>query len=194
MTKRSAHAPALISALLFLITASFAHGAPAGEGTGDRVQVDLPSQTLRESLNALASLTGLQILWSAEELPASLKAPRIEGMLTPQAALEALLKNTGLHYDFLDKATVAITSKKIALNAGTEKTAALRLAQNAGTASTATGEATDPSTPGPQKETDASIAAPIAESSSKLEEVWVTGSRIRTDLGEPSFSPMVTFT
>src|SRR6185369_12685100 len=116
--KRSGHATALISSLLVLITASFAQEARCN----DALAIDLPAQTLRESLNGLAKQTSLQILWSAEELPASLKAPRLEGTLTPQAALDALLKGTGLHYDFVDKATVAITNKKIALETDTPDT------------------------------------------------------------------------
>jgi len=205
--KRSGHATALISSLLLLITSSFAHEARSNDAPAEpsavKVPVDLPAQTLRESLNGLANQTRLQILWSAEELPASLKAPRIEGTLTPQAALEALLKDTGLHYDFLDKATVAITNKKTALKAGTPNTGMGNTGTSApGNPSTGTGkggaqravEEKDPSKTGPQKETDSPNPAAPADSSPKLEEVWVTGSRIRTPLGEQSFTPMITFT
>ena len=187
--KRSGHATALISSLLVLITASFAQEARCN----DALAIDLPAQTLRESLNGLAKQTSLQILWSAEELPASLKAPRLEGTLTPQAALDALLKGTGLHYDFVDKSTVAITNKKITLNTGSSATGNASAGTRDGGARREP-EEKGPSKTGPQNDTGPSSPALTADSSPKLEEIWVTGSRIRTPLGEQSFTPMVTFT
>lgn len=73
------------------------------------VALNMPEQSLRDALNGLARQTGLQVIYTANDVGASMRAPRIEGTYTPEAALELLLKNSGLNYEFLNPRTVAVS-------------------------------------------------------------------------------------
>src|SRR5262249_44752856 len=50
----------------------------------------------------------LQVVYPADEVPAALTAPGLEGNYTAEAALTALLKNTGLTFQYLNDRTVAV--------------------------------------------------------------------------------------
>ncbi len=69
----------------------------------------MPEQPLRDALNGLARQTGLQVIYTAEEVTASLLAPKIEGQFTPEAALNLLLQGSGLHFEFINSRTVAVS-------------------------------------------------------------------------------------
>lgn len=71
------------------------------------VTLEIPAQPLSDALNAFAQQSGLQILFHAEA-GQELTAPALTGMFTPVAALQRLLENTALEYEFVDERTVAI--------------------------------------------------------------------------------------
>src|SRR3981189_2213634 len=81
----------------------------AAEEPTTPISLDLPAQPLRDALNGLARQTGLQVIYTADEVTAKLSAPRLVGRYTTESALNALLKNSGLTFEFLNAHTVAIT-------------------------------------------------------------------------------------
>jgi hypothetical protein len=86
------------SGVCLLVAAAllFAAGARALAGQLDvSVPIDLPSQPLGEALRNLAKQADLQILFDAK-LVADQSADAIDGTLSPRAALDRLLRKTGL--------------------------------------------------------------------------------------------------
>src|SRR5262249_12017270 len=61
------------------------------------VEVNLPAQGLGESLKALGRQTPLQLFFTPD-LVAGKSAPAVRGRMTPQQALDAILKGSGLDY------------------------------------------------------------------------------------------------
>ena len=75
------------------------------------VAVDIKPQPLRAALRDLGVQTGLQILFRAEDVSRDGKtAPAVSGNLSPQEALDKLLANTGLKYEFVNEHTVRVSS------------------------------------------------------------------------------------
>ncbi len=71
------------------------------------VTLDIPSQPLAGALAKFAEQSGLKMTYPAELL-AGKTAPRIEGSLTPEQALEKLLSGSGLRYQFVTPDAVKI--------------------------------------------------------------------------------------
>lgn len=71
------------------------------------VKIDIAPQPLAAALARFAEQSGVKTLYVAELL-AGKSAPRIEGTLTPQQALDKLLTGSGLHYQFVGADTVKI--------------------------------------------------------------------------------------
>jgi iron complex outermembrane receptor protein len=74
------------------------------------ISVSIPEQPLRDALNGLARQTGLQVIYAAEDVTAGITAPPLEGRFTLADALSALLKGSGLKFEFLNPRTVAISA------------------------------------------------------------------------------------
>ena len=87
-----------------------AQGAATGNSAAAAVAMSLPEQPLRDALNDLARQTGLQVIYTAEDVTAGITAPRLEGRFTPADALSELLRNSGLTFEFLNARTVAISA------------------------------------------------------------------------------------
>ena len=60
------------------------------------VAIDMPAQSLDQALRSLAQTHGLQIFYAPQTV-AGLNAPAVSGRMSPQQALNALLKDTSLH-------------------------------------------------------------------------------------------------
>lgn len=102
---------ATISSLM--VAGLLAHGVVgAGEATTAPVALRLPVQPLRDALNAVANQTGLQVIYTADEVRADLTAPRLEGTFTAEDALNVLLANSGLTFEFLNARTVMVTPQR----------------------------------------------------------------------------------
>lgn len=71
------------------------------------VNIDIAPQPLAAALARFAEQSGIKAL-SVAELLAGKNAPRIEGALTPQQALDKLLAGSGLRYQFVGADTVKI--------------------------------------------------------------------------------------
>lgn len=73
----------------------------------DSVTLDIAAQPLAEAMAKFAEQSGIRAMYAAELL-AGRKAPRVEGRLTPQQALEKLLAGSGLGYRFVAADAVRI--------------------------------------------------------------------------------------
>jgi len=69
--------------------------------------LSIPAEPLEDALNALAQQSGLQILFSSD-LVARLRGPEVKGSLTAEEALERLLANTALRFEFVNAHTITI--------------------------------------------------------------------------------------
>ena len=166
------------TAAFCLIACMLASLARADEST---FALDIPSQSLKGALSALAEQTGLQIVYQTD-LAVGLSSPAVKGKLTPSEALEYLLRGTGLDSRFLNERAIAIstaTTHESPMTTGITPTAGLlRLAQ----ASVSV-------------QSDQVDTVPMRQStpggSVELKEIVVTGTRIR---GAPPASPLIVVT
>jgi iron complex outermembrane recepter protein len=69
--------------------------------------LSIPAEPLANALNDLAQQSGLQVMF-ASDLVARLKSPEVKGALTATEALQRLLTNTGLRYEFVNPHTITI--------------------------------------------------------------------------------------
>lgn len=83
--------------------------AVAAEGRPP-VILNIEAQPLGNALNQFAQQSGLQLVFYSK-IGKGLVAPRVEGAYSPEAALEQLLANTPLGYEFINPRTVAILAK-----------------------------------------------------------------------------------
>ncbi len=147
-----------------------AAAAPAMGETPSRspVVLDIPAQPLSDALSAFAQQSGLQIMFHADA-GNKLTAPAVTGRVTPVAALERLLANTSLEFEFVDERTVAIREKKKekTTDAGAARgDAQMRLAR----------EDASPYTQSPEEKPKAANAAEKA-GAAKLDEIVVTATK-----------------
>ena len=77
---------------------------PPPEAVVQKVALNIEPQPVGEALNELGRQTGLVIIvYSA--VGRGVSAPRITGKLTAEHALDQILANTGLRYEYLDAKT-----------------------------------------------------------------------------------------
>ena len=62
------------------------------------------------ALVQLSQQTGLQLLFPTDGAT-RMAAPKVEGHLTPRAALEKLLRDSGLTFEFVNDRTVSVSLK-----------------------------------------------------------------------------------
>jgi iron complex outermembrane receptor protein len=72
------------------------------------VSLRIAAQPMPDALAEFAQQTGLQIVVSSDSA-SQLRTAGVSGTFTPEAALDALLANSGLHYRFINERTVAVT-------------------------------------------------------------------------------------
>jgi outer membrane receptor protein involved in Fe transport len=197
-------APALVSALALILTASFANEArtaPASERSvriaqGEtRIEFNIPKQSLADALAAWSKQSGLQILRRDTD-GADLIANSVSGKFSPTEALAKLLAATGLTYEFVNDRTVRVVPAASAAptssySRGDQANKSLAAVQNTGPEKS--GAARNEGEPSEPKKGAAHKSELANSSDAPLQEIQVTGSRIRTILGEQSFTPMVTF-
>ena len=192
------NAPAFVSALALILTASFANeaqAAPTAQGEA-RIEFNIPKQSLADALAAWSKQSGLQILRRDTD-SADLIVSSVTGKFSPAEALTKLLAATGLTFEFVNDRTVRVAPARSAApnisdSRGDQENKRLTVAQN--TEPEARGEARNNGEQSGPKKGAASKSESARTSDASLEEVQVTGSRIRTSLGEQSFTPMVTIT
>ena len=177
-----------------LMVAMGCASAQAAGQSAINLNIDAPS--IGDALNQLAAQTGLQVVLFAD-VGAGLRAPRVSGVYTPDAALAVLLASSGLNYEYLNERTIAVRETKPTAQSTTQKTREER-AQSSG-ANTAGREGwftrvgvasvdPDQSASATADSATTKVAAPEKVS---LEEVIVTGSHIRG--AQNLSSPVITF-
>ena len=83
--------------------------AQAHSATDDAVLLKIHAPTITAALIQFSQQTGLQLALPTDNDSASRVAPVIEGLYTPSAALEAILRDSGLTYRFVNPRTIAIS-------------------------------------------------------------------------------------
>src|SRR5580658_11088054 len=101
MTTRT---PPLLAVGAAMLWASAAAQSPSAVSVKN---LSIPAEPLANALNDLAQQSGLQVMF-ASELVARLKSPEVKGTVTATEALQRLLMNTGLRYEFVNPHTVTI--------------------------------------------------------------------------------------
>lgn len=149
----------------FALALLFSVLCPPSSAAEAKKSFDLPAGAAAETLKQFAAQAGREIVFAPEAVNGA-QTKALRGELTPKEALEQLLADTGLVAS-QDAKTGAFAVKR---DTGPN---ALRAAQ------------TDSDRPVQNVK--------IEEGVVKMEEVEVTGSRIRGLLGEADFSPMVRF-
>jgi len=92
-----------------MLTAAAVGEQPPPEAVVQKVALNIESQPVGDALNELGRQTGLVIIVYSS-VGRGVNAPRITGKLTPEHALDRILANTGLRYEYLDAKTVAVLS------------------------------------------------------------------------------------
>jgi outer membrane receptor protein involved in Fe transport len=93
----------------------------AQEAAKDVLKVSIERKSLRDALNEWAQQTGNQLI---AEIKGEFVAPKIEGKLTAQEALERLLEGTPLTYQWMGERLVAVKEKGMVLPAALQSTSA----------------------------------------------------------------------
>lgn len=88
---------ARLCALTLALAAALGPLASPGMAAPADVTIDLPAQPLDDALRTLAQQQGLQIFY-APALVAGRQAPAVQGRMSPDAALQALLRDTPLRH------------------------------------------------------------------------------------------------
>jgi outer membrane receptor protein involved in Fe transport len=135
---------------------------------------DIPPQPVPSALLMFSSQSGVQVTSSAEMLEGK-RSPGVKGTFTAQAALDRLLSGTGLHYDVIDRNTIAIRGEGVGEGSQADSASPPRHDEIAYAGAAA-------AQPAP-------AAAPSSEQ--QLAEVLVTGSLIGQRQNTPS-TPIVT--
>ena len=131
MTSQYSKTIFLMLVLLSTTAVSFADESSAVNTT----DFDIPSQSLEEALIHFSEQTDIQLVMASAEVT-GLEAPHVNGRLSNQAALDALLGGTGLSYQFVNEGTVAIGSGMVKDNeegsrdSGNSLPAPILMAQN----------------------------------------------------------------
>lgn len=107
-----------------LVGVSLALACAAGhaqEAAKDVLKVSIERKSLRDALNDWAQQTGNQLI---AEIKGEFVAPKIEGKLTAEQALERLLEGTPLTYEWMGERLVAVKEKGRVLPAALQSTSA----------------------------------------------------------------------
>jgi outer membrane receptor protein involved in Fe transport len=101
----------MIKSVWLGMSAALVVGGAVAQAPPAAVELNIPQQALSDALNALANQTGLQVVFAMPAVEGAV-APSVKGSYTPDAALEKMLQNTGLRYEYLDARTVAVMGKE----------------------------------------------------------------------------------
>lgn len=96
-------------AVCALLVGTVAEAAGPPDITLSELQID--SQPLADALSRLAEVSGLQIVFYSE-IAAGARSPPLIGAFTVSDALERLLSDTQLEYEFIDERTIAVRAKR----------------------------------------------------------------------------------
>lgn len=133
-TARRSSCRVLAAAVSVVLTQAAANTATATEPAAYSARIDIPAQSLADSIQAVARQTNTNILVDPS-LVAGRTAPAIKEELSIEAALKKLLEGTKLTPKFVDEKTIVVAA--VPDSARVEDARAFRLAQS--TSATSTG-------------------------------------------------------
>ncbi|HET8900281.1 MAG TPA: TonB-dependent receptor, partial [Rhodanobacteraceae bacterium] len=113
----------LVAGAAPLLAASAQAQTPAASAQAAAVAVDIPAQALRTALDQFALQADMQVVYAGADIVRDLRAPAVQGTLTPTEILDRLLAGSGLRYDFVNPHTVSIHRNQAAQK-GASKAAA----------------------------------------------------------------------
>src|SRR5690242_15933216 len=90
----------IIVVLSALAVSAWCSGAGAAESVKPTYKLDIAAQSIDDALQEFGRQSGLQIFLASAE-GKGVTTPRVVGTFTAQDALDRLLSNTGLHYEYL---------------------------------------------------------------------------------------------
>jgi hypothetical protein len=106
----SASLRSVVNRLCIILGLALIAGIRPGVAAADLSSVkafDIQPQPVASALLKFSSQSGVQVMSSGTELVGKISS-RVVGTFAAQAALDHLLKGTGLHYDIIDPNTIAI--------------------------------------------------------------------------------------
>lgn len=100
-----------VAVALLCGSAAVAQAQNSGHSHGPRpvtpISLSVTSQPIAAALNDFARQSGLHVVIGSE-VAAGVQSTLVDGTFTPEAALQELLRETGLRYEYLDSETVAV--------------------------------------------------------------------------------------
>jgi len=106
----------VIGFLTLCLPAVGAEPPPAGD---ERVMFKIDAPSMMSALIQFTQQSGVQLLLPAEGAE-RLAAPKVEGAYTVRAALDRLLQDSGLRYEFVNAHTIFVTPREPARHGATE--------------------------------------------------------------------------
>ncbi len=169
----------LLKTVVLGIMVVFSGAVAAVEPAPRFVVLDIPAQPLSDALSQFAKQSGLQIVFHSQ-IGKGVTTSRLSGRFTPQAALDRLLRNTGLEYSYLKDDAVAIRSvqdkipsAEAGMKAGGAERPSLQLALRE------TGPSADPQTVKNSEDESRNKESTAASSTPSETAIVVTGTRLR---------------
>lgn len=150
---------------------------PASKNATRYVEINIPAQAIADALLAFSEQSKIQLLTSPQTLGQGQTA-RVEGRYTPRQALELLLKDTALAFEFISPETVVIRPRPLS---GDKEDTPTSVAQPSSSPDTA--HAADAREQPPQN--------PSSHRTPFLDEIVVTATKRETSLQKVPFSVAV---
>jgi iron complex outermembrane recepter protein len=181
--------------LLLSVSAATAQQSEPQRDPTQKVALNIAELPIGDALREFGHQTGLHVVLYSD-LAKGLRSTRLSGLYTATSALNQLLANTGLRYEYIDTQTVAVlpiqaeTKSLIKSDHGIDRSEGIRLA-NAQSDTTPSSDI--PSlTKGQDRNEDEESGENARSKDWKLEEVIVTGTYIRGNV--PAGSPVKIYT
>ncbi len=177
----------LVVAVLATITAAIL--TTEAYAQSPTVEFDIPAQPVSSALRSYARQAGVNVLVVTEMLD-SIEANAVVGSYNPQSALQILLAGTGLHAQYRPDATVAVgRASDVSVQPVGSVDSSETLSNLVAQAAVQTDERVVDT--GTARTLENSASEDAEEAIREIEEILVTGSRIR---GAQSASPIVSIT
>src|SRR5688572_11715565 len=92
---------AVLAGAIFILSFTGWAGAREDARADHAMQMELAPQPLADALNKLSEMMNLQFVFYSD-VGRGIAAPRLSGAYTARQALDRLLADTGLYYEYLD--------------------------------------------------------------------------------------------
>jgi len=152
-----------------------AQNAQQSLSQAEPIRLSVASQPIAAALNDFARQSGLHVVIGSE-IAAGVKSSPVDGMFTPETALQQLLMDTGLRYEYLDAQTVAVLGKKKSKAASDVSSTGALNSANAGYLRVAQAEASV-STQDANRGGESKVSAAADYATGTIQEIIVTAQK-----------------